>query len=203
MQPKRVILVRHGETSWNQESRFMGHSDLGLNEKGWIQARAAAELLLEQDIERIFCSDLLRALETGHEIASSHNLAVHRVVSLREMYFGEWEGLTFTEIEKRYPELSSAWLNDPARVKIPAGETAEQVKDRVMEAWEYIKKVSGAKAIVIVTHGGPLRLLLCHLTGIDLSQQWEFNVAPGEVIVLDKYADNYFIQGSQCQSTHL
>lgn len=204
MQPKRVILVRHGETNWNQERRFLGRSDPGLNERGWFQARAASDLLLEQDFELIFCSDLTRALETGGEIASRHNLPIHQIPSLREMDFGEWEGLTFAQIEERYPELSSAWLNDPVKVRIPAGETAEKVRYRVIEAWDNIQKISGEKAIVIVSHGGPLRLLICHLTAQDPSCQWEFDIGPGEIIVLDKLGDHYLIYGSKlnCQSNH-
>ncbi len=191
MRPNRIVFVRHGETAWNLERRFLGHSNLGLNEKGTFQARAAADLLRQENIEHIFCSDLVRAMETGLEIARWHDLPVHKIPSLRELYFGEWEGLTFSEIESRYPDLSSAWLNDPTGVNVPAGETAEEFRIRVMETWDDITEVSGEKTIVIVAHGGPLRMILCHLTKIDLSRQWEYNIDHGEVVVMDKIGDEY------------
>lgn len=194
MVPYKVILVRHGETAWNHDGRFLGQSDPGLNEKGKIQARAVADLLLGEEIDLLFSSDLRRAVETSHAIASTHNVPVRIIPSLREINFGAWEGLTFEEIQTRYSELLSEWIKDPLGVRIPGGETAEEVRCRVIEAWNYIVlKASGAKTVIIVAHGGPLRMLLGQLTGVDLSRQWEFNLGHGEAMVLRKNGDTYSI----------
>jgi len=192
--PEKVILVRHGETSWNQDGKFLGHSNPGLNERGISQARAVAGLLFSEDIDLIFSSDLRRAIETSQIIARTHKLPVIVTPFLREINFGVWEGLTFVEIEKHYPVLLSKWMKDPFKVRIPRGETAEDVRYRVIEAWNFLAlKASGEKTVVIVAHGGPLRLLLCYLTGVDKSRQWDFNLGHGEVVTLKKSGKNYFV----------
>ncbi len=194
MLPYRVILVRHGETSWNQERRFLGHSNPGLNEQGEMQARAVAQRLLAEKIDKVFSSDMLRALETSQEIACLHNVPIRIMPSLREMNFGEWEGLTFAEIQTRYPVLVNKWIADPFGVRLPFGETAEEVKIRVVEAWNSIVLSAAAEeAVVIVAHGGPLRMLLCQLTGIDSSRQWEFSIGHGQTVDLRKKDDIYLI----------
>jgi len=192
MAPCKVILVRHGETVWNQEGRFLGQSDLVLNEKGGIQAQEAADLLVGEKIDLVFSSDLLRALITSRAIASIHNTPVRIIPSLREINFGDWEGLTFKEIKTRDPALLNEWLEDPFKVRIPGGETAQEVWCRVIGAWNSISDgAADQDTVVIVAHGGPLRLLLCHLTGVDSSRQWEFNLRHGEALVLVKNGDTY------------
>ena len=196
--PYRIILVRHGETSWNQERRFLGHSNPGLNEQGEIQARAVAQRLMAERIDKVFSSDMLRALETSQEIASLHNLPVRITPCLREINFGAWEGLTFAEIQTQYPELLNKWILDPFGVRIPGGETAEEVKSRVMEALDSIVlNTSDKETVVIVAHGGPLRMLLCQLTGVDSSCQWEFSIAHGEKVDLRRNGDIYLIMDKQ------
>jgi alpha-ribazole phosphatase len=165
-----------------------------LNEPGKIQARAAAQRLLAEKIDLVFSSDLLRALETSRAIAGVHHAGVKILPALREINFGVWEGLTFAEIQTRYPVLFNDWLIDPLRVRIPAGETAEEVRLRVIEAWDSIVlNACGKGAVVIVAHGGPLRMLLCQLTGLDASRQWEFNLGHGEIIALRQNGDLYSI----------
>lgn len=185
--PGRLILVRHGETTWNQEGKFLGHSDPGLNETGEFQARKAADILRGETIDQIFSSDALRAIETSLIIAQGHDVCVKVMSSLREINFGAWEGLTFEEIQTRYPVLLNKWLEDPFKVRIPDGETAEEVWCRVLEAWEVISAGTSDKdTVVIVAHGGPLRLLACHLTGIDSSRQWEFTLGHGEIFTIER-----------------
>jgi alpha-ribazole phosphatase len=192
--PCRVILVRHGETSWNEEGRYLGQADPGLNEKGKTQAQAVAELLSQEEIELVFSSDLLRAVETSRVIAGVHNVTVKIIPSLREIDFGEWEGLNFEDIQTRYPSLLPKWLKNPFGVRIPGGETADEVRCRVKEAWNYITLIAaGEKAAVIVAHGGPLRILLCQLTGIDPTRLWDFKLEHGEAIVLSNNGSTYSI----------
>lgn len=191
MVPGRVILVRHGETAWNREGRYLGQSDPGLNETGENQARVVADLITEK-IDMLFSSDLQRAMQTSRVIAAVHNVPVRTIPCLREIHFGDWEGLTFDEIQTRYPVLVSEWLKDPMGVRIPGGETAEDVRNRVIEAWNSIVlNASVKKTVVIVAHGGPLRMLMCYLTGADASRQWEFNLGHGESVTLVRNGDKY------------
>jgi alpha-ribazole phosphatase len=200
--PLRLVLVRHGETAWNKAGKYLGQSNPGLNQKGKTQAQRAARLLYGENIDMVFSSDLLRAVETAHVIASVHKVPVKITPSLREINFGDWEGLTFAEIQTCYPQLLSEWLRDPFRVRIPGGETAEDVKERVIDAWNSVlRNASGEKTVVIVAHGGPLRVLLCQLTGIHPSCQWEFNLGHGETCVLLKNGNTYTIAGKQISPT--
>lgn len=185
MLPQRIILVRHGQTAWNCTGRFQGHADPGLNGTGQAQAKEAARRLAGERVERIYTSDLTRAVQTSQLIALTHGLSVRVEPLLREIDFGRWEGLTFDEIQSRSPDILKAWMRDPFAVRIPGGETAEELKLRVKEAWNRISgELPAAATVLIVAHGGSLRMLTCLLTRTDTSRQWEFDMGPGESAIL-------------------
>jgi alpha-ribazole phosphatase len=193
--PERVILIRHGETEWNYQGKFLGQSDPGLNELGVLQAQAMAQLLAQEKIDHIFSSDLLRARETAQIIAKLHNKDIKTMPSLREIDFGDWEGLSFVEIQKIYPVLLNQWIEDPLAIRIPNGETAQELYARVLTAWDLIcVGVTSPQTIAIVAHGGPLRFLLCKLTEVDLSKQGTFTIGHGEKIILNKKDAKYIIK---------
>src|ERR1700741_2656837 len=104
-----LLLVRHGETDWNRERRFQGHADQPLNETGREQARAPATDLDGNGIDLIYTSDLARARETAEIVGAQLGLDVVAMRELREIDVGEWEGLTWQEIEERYPEGARKW----------------------------------------------------------------------------------------------
>lgn len=191
MIPSKIILVRHGETDWNHEGRFLGQSDPGLNQRGQMQAQTIADQLSIENIDLLCSSDLLRAVQTSEAIARVCKTSINVIPALREINFGTWEGLTYKDIENRYPLLWNEWLEDPFKVRIPDGETAEEVRCRVIEAWNRMVNVSSAQTAVIVAHGGPLRLLICHLLGILPARQWEFHLQHGEIMVLNQNGDKY------------
>lgn len=194
MPPRQVILVRHGETDWNLAGRFQGHADPGLNAKGKSQAMGASELLASEEVNVIFTSDLARAVETGRQIGAVHGVPLNMEPLLREINFGAWEGLTFRELQAEYPEVLREWLQDPFTFRVPGGETAGELGERVLLAWDKILHESNsAQTVVIVAHAGPLRMLLCLLTGMDLSRQWEFLIRHGEPVFLIKSGSTYRI----------
>lgn len=192
MNPSKLILVRHGETDLNKQGRYLGHSNPSLNEQGLVQAHNIAHHLKGEDIDFILSSDLSRALETSMIISSMAHIPIKITPSLREIDFGEWEGSTFEEIQINYPQVFAEWLKDPFKLRIPGGETGEELNTRVIEAWNAAAlKAVGHKTLVIVSHGGPLRLLMCHLTRTDLSRQWDFHIGHGEIRILKKDGDSY------------
>ncbi len=198
MPPRRVILVRHGETNWNLAGRFQGHADPGLNANGELQAVAVAALLAGEEGAAIFTSDLARAVETGRHIGAVHGIPLQMEPLLREINFGAWEGLTFREIQAQYPEVLQEWLKDPFSLRAPGGETAGELGQRVIMAWNRIlHEANTGQTVVIVAHAGPLRMLLCHLTGIYLSRQWEFHIGHGEPVVLINSGSTYRILGNR------
>jgi len=155
-----ILLVRHGETDWNLERRVQGHSDTPLNETGRAQARALADALGGESIDAVYSSDLLRAHETARIVAESRGLDVTAIPDLRERDFGTWEGLTDDEIFTRFPESKSGTWGD--------AETREEMAQRVLAALQRIAASHPDGHVLVVTHGGPVRVVLagCGVDGV-------------------------------------
>ena len=150
--PTRIILARHGETDWNLERRWQGHSDRPLNETGLAQAEELAEQLAGEPIAAVYSSDLVRAHETARIVAARLGLDVVAVPGLRERQFGSWEGLRDVEVEYRFPGTHGP----------PDGETREEMLRRVLESLEAIAAAHDGETVLVVSHGGPIRALLHH-----------------------------------------
>jgi broad specificity phosphatase PhoE len=165
---RTIYLARHGETSWNREGRWQGHTDIALNEVGLDQARALGELLRGRDIARIHSSDLARARQTAETAAGI--LGVTELVidaELRERSFGVFEGLTRRECEERHPEHWTSYRADPRQVP-PGAESQEALADRMHAAVEraVARRHDGDDApVLVVSHGGSIRALLARVTG--------------------------------------
>jgi phosphoserine phosphatase len=177
----KLILVRHGMTEWNAQHRYQGQSDVPLNDTGHRQAAALAQRLEGVDISAIYSSDLQRARQTAAEIASFHPLPVRDEPRLGEISFGRWEGLTFDEIQARWPEEMAAWFADPIKVTPPGGETLAQVAGRVKAALDDIVRANTGGTVAIVAHGGTLRVLLCAAIEIDPRAQWRFGLSTASI----------------------
>lgn len=177
----RLLLVRHGETAWNAAGRFQGQTDMPLSPIGQRQAEALARLLLAEGIEALYSSDLQRAWETADCIATTLGLPVQPEPRLREMAFGHWEGLTFAETQQRHSDALAAWQDDPMHIAPPGGETLLQVADRVNAVLQQMVTVYQTQTVVLVAHGGPLRVLLCLGLGLPARAHWQFVVTPGSL----------------------
>jgi len=188
----RLILVRHGETEWNKLARYQGQTDIELNETGIRQAHRAAERLARENVQTIYSSDLKRARATA-EIIALKNPNVHTVHStplLREMHFGDFEGLTFDQIEERYQLIFSAspsWRSRGPQVRAPNGESIADLARRVDRFWEEVRERLGEETILIVAHGGPLQVLICRLLGIGLEHWWQIRLSGASISILDTH----------------
>lgn len=147
-----ILLVRHGETDWNLENRVQGHSDRPLNDTGREQAHALADQLVDEPIDAVYASDLIRARDTARAVADRYGLPVLPLPGLREKNFGTWEGLTDVEIRTRFPSAADGPWGD--------AETTEDVAERVLEALRGITERHPGGHVLVVTHGGPLRAVL-------------------------------------------
>lgn len=163
----RIILVRHGHTTWNGENRYQGHKNSDLSELGRLQAASVADRLADEKIDAIYSSDLQRAVDTAEAIAGYHGLPVHTDCRLREAAFGEWEGLTVSEIKERYPDLYERYRADSISNRAPGGETLDQLQTRVVSAVEEIVSMHPVGTVVAVVHGGPIRAFFCHAMHTD------------------------------------
>ncbi|MEV5975650.1 histidine phosphatase family protein [Streptomyces sp. NPDC052114] len=168
----RIILWRHGQTSWNLERRFQGSTDIELTETGVAQARRAARLLASLKPDAIVASDLKRAAATAGELASITGLPVTHEEALRETYAGEWQGLTHDEIIARFGEQYAAWKRGEP-VRRGGGELETEVADRAAPVvLRHAEKVPDNGTLVVVSHGGTIRTTIGRLLGLE-SHHWE------------------------------
>ncbi len=123
--------IRHAETE--MAGRFCGHSDPDLNAKGRAQLTALADLLSAESIESVYCSDLRRARSTAQAIASTRNIPLTLRPALREIDFGQWEGLSWEQVEQMDPEHAQKWMDAFPNLPAPAGESFQAFEGRILE----------------------------------------------------------------------
>lgn len=167
-----LLLIRHGETSWNQERRYQGQQDSPLSELGIQQAEKTAAFLAKMNIDAVYTSDLLRAKRTAEAIARPHGLTPIEDQRLREINFGEWEGLTRAEVQARYPDLFAARFRDHMNVRVPGGELPVEVANRLLEFVQDLQAKHAHQVVAAVSHGGALRLLIASLLGMPLEKSY-------------------------------
>jgi len=172
----KIVLVRHGQTEWNKKDLFRGRVDIPLDETGIQQATKVGQRLspVGLHIEAIYSSPLLRANQTAQAIANS--LGVHPVKSVEdfiELDYGQWEGHSPDEIKKKHPQEYRYWIHDPVLLKIPGGETLQQVKERVKRGLDFVMGESKAKNILIVAHKAINKIIIGLLLGWHENDFWE------------------------------
>ncbi|MBN9416571.1 hypothetical protein ABS71_14730 [bacterium SCN 62-11] len=147
--------IRHGQSQWNVENRWQGHSDIPLSDEGEQQALRLRRALSEVHFDAVYSSDLCRAVRTA-ELALPA-LAPRRDGRLREVHFGEFEGLTRADMSPEQLERLKVWFQDPYAGRVLGGESLTEVGERIL-AWQRELPESGR--IAVFTHGGVIR---CHL----------------------------------------
>jgi broad specificity phosphatase PhoE len=165
---KRILLVRHGQTDWNVAGRWQGHEDIPLNATGLEQARSLAEHLRERPISAIYSSDLKRAQMTGAVIAEAHGLTLKTDPRWRELHLGVFQGLTTNEINARYPVEARHMRDDYMDYVIPTGEARRAMQTRAIAAYQQILADEQGDEIVVVSHGGTIRVVLLKLFGEEV-----------------------------------
>ena len=159
----KIFIVRHGQTSGNSTQKYFGITDTELNKEGIIQAGLISKRLERENIYRIYSSSLKRSFKTAEIIARPHRMSVEPKEDLREINFGDWEGLSFQEIQKSYPHEFSKWQNNIMDFTTPHGESILELKGRVETAFSEILNSAIENNVVIVTHGGPIRVILSRI----------------------------------------
>jgi len=205
----RLLIVRHGETDWNASGRYQGQLDTALNPAGRQQARAVARRLAAEEIHAIYSSDLRRAFDTAAAIAEPHPVDAIPEPRLREVHWGVWQGMTRAQIETQDAERLATWAKDRVNLQAPNGESLAQVADRVQGVLDEIRARHPDETVVLVAHGGVVRLVACLLLDHPLSHYWQFevdNTAIGEIevqgrgVVLTRWNDTHHLAGGHRQS---
>jgi broad specificity phosphatase PhoE len=188
--PLRLILVRHGATAWNDEHRIIGSTDLPLSAAGRRQAQQLGERLAGEPLKAILSSDLKRSAETADFIAAQSGGAVQLDARLRELDFGLWEGLTVSEVQVQHPGAYERWKKDPD-FSPPLGESSQDLQRRIESFIADLKRSVSAPgnpappgeagAIVIVSHGVALQVLVFSLMGFPYQNDWSFYMYNGSI----------------------
>jgi len=175
----RVFAIRHGETDWNLAGRIQGHLDIELNEKGLWQVEQVAQVLAQEEICAVYASDLKRAIQTASSIADQFGLTVQRDSGLRERGFGVFEGSTFEEIRKEWPDMTERWRKRDPEFGAPGGETLSEFYQRSVTTAERLAARHPGGAIVLASHGGVMDCLYRAASRVSLGtpRSWQLGNA--------------------------
>ncbi len=168
-----IYLVRHGQTAWNKEEIFRGRTDIPLDETGLKQAELAGDYLKEVRIDAIYSSPLSRARQTAQKIAQLHHLEVIPLEGMIDLSFGNWEGQPHQKIQENDPETYRMWREKPHLVRLPGGETLDEVTARSMAAMEEVVRKHSGRNAVLVSHRVICKVLICAILGLDNSHFWQ------------------------------
>lgn len=172
----RLYLIRHGETEENRRGILVGSTDVPLSETGREQASSLAQLARSLPVDAVYASPLQRAVETAL-LVFGKEARILTDSRLKEMHFGEWEGLPFAEIAGRYPEAWSQWLKDWENSPIPGADEFRAFAVRLLGCCEEILQAHEGGSVAIVSHGGCLRTLFAHyFSGAPGAGYWQFKV---------------------------
>ena len=161
-----IFLARHGESDWNVEMRFQGHSDRPLTERGREQAHALADLVGAEKIDAVYTSPLSRARETAEIVAARAGLEALALPELREVDTGSWSGLSRADVEARFPEGFARWRSGGSGWE--DGESYDEMAERVIGALQKIAEDHPAGRVLLISHGGPIRAIHAAAEGLAI-----------------------------------
>jgi probable phosphoglycerate mutase len=181
----KIILVRHGETDWNEVLRIQGgSSNTPLNDRGRKQAENLALKLRQEKLQAIYASPLQRSLDTAKAIAYYHQLEVGIEPSLREIEVGQLEGVSASELGKRLSEFLTTSIEGKVLPRAPGGESLLEVKER---AWDTIKRLIKRHpdgVLVLVSHYFTMLTIICSVLGLPLSHIGRLRLSTGSISVI-------------------
>ena len=197
----KLILARHGETMWNVEKVFRGRADVNLDEVGIKQAELLGKYLSNWELEAIYSSPVKRALDTANIVARYQKVAVRIAEGLTDFDFGEWQSLPESEVRRLYPDLFNEWHNNPDKVRMPGGESLEDVRRRAVEVVnDIVSRHQGN--VLLVSHRVVIKVLICYLLGLDNSHFRNINQDVGGITIFD-YVDGRFVLTRHNDTSHL
>jgi broad specificity phosphatase PhoE len=166
----KLFLIRHGDTTDEETVRvYKGSIDIPLSNKGIARMEKVAAFLSRHRLDILYASTLSRSIESAGIIGKPHNLQVNIESAFNELGFGRWEGLSFSEIKEKYPELFPLWLKNPVSCTPPGGERLLDARERIMKGLYKIIETQRGRNVAIVCHAGTLKIIISTVLGIDLS----------------------------------
>jgi len=186
----RIYLIRHGAVVGAGPKRYNGHRDVDLSSNGLSQMEQMARRLADFPIVAVYCSDLVRTTKGAEILARSKGIPVYPCQALREKKFGAWEGLTYEEVAASFPRDWEAWLADPAGSRPLGGETFREVEQRVLQELSLILKDHWGQEVVILSHGGTNRVILCYALRLDLKHIFRIEQKYAALNIIDFFEND-------------
>jgi len=186
-----LYLIRHGETEGGEVPRYKGSIDVPLSAHGIDQMRRVSQrIAADTTLRALYSSDLARAVKSAETIGEPHSLRPEVIPGLRERSFGIWEGMSFDEIREKHPLEFEAWAGNPLEFSPMGGETTLEVSARCMEALNSLLNDHRGEPIAVVSHGGIIRIILCHMLGMPLENIFRIDQDYGALNVIE-ISDHY------------
>ncbi len=172
-----LLLIRHGETDWNNQGRIQGHTDVPLNATGIRQAEQLAKrLATEEKLDVLYTSPLQRASATAEIIGKRMNLAPIPDERLIERAVGKLEGLDLPEVRASFPEVFAAWREERWQLLVPGAEDQPTLFRRVTSFLDMLRSQHSGRRVGVVTHGGTLGMILASVLGLDIQKRFPFRI---------------------------
>ncbi len=185
----KIICVRHTETEGNIRGHYNGISESPYTKKGLLQKAAVEDELVrigeDKAIACVYASPISRARSIGEMVSKRLSVPFETNEALQEFNFGIFEGLTYREVETKYPQLWRAWMSDYDGYKIPEGDSFEVYHRRVAEFVDVLKTKHADDTVIIVAHGGTILSILMVLLGLSPENRWHFKIELGAIAVID------------------
>lgn len=191
----RLYMVRHGQVAGYDQFPVYGHTDVETTEVGRLQMERLADRLRLAAIHAVYSSDLRRSVMGARIIACHHDVPLFALPELREMYFGDWEGVTLTEIRECFPHELESRNADLLNYRPPGdGESIGQLSNRIMDCFKGILEEQKGKDILLVGHGAVNRVILCHALGLDLTRFFSLHQDYGCLNIIDYFPDSTLVR---------
>ena len=181
----RLILIRHGETEWNETKRFQGVSDIPLSARGMAQAQALARSLGNERLAAIYTSPLIRARQTAACLCRQHSCPLVVLEELKELNQGRLEGLTGEDLRRDFPDFFSDWLKEPGETVLPGGESLRDLQRRVWTTIEGVVRKHPEETVAVVAHSFVILTILCQALDLPLQAFRRFRQDPASKNILE------------------
>ncbi len=191
MEKTRIYLMRHGQVEGHEHRRYNGQNDVALTGLGRRQSETLAERLRDVSLAAVYASDLSRCRYAAELIARDHGLEPACFAELRELHIGKWQGLTWEEIQRRWPDEWQARLDDLVHYQVDGGESLRQMAERVRPVIARLVARHRGEEIALVAHGGVNRVILLDAIGAPLERMFHIEQSYGCLNVIDYWADGY------------
>jgi len=191
---QKLLLLRHGDIGEQYRDRYIGSTDVSMSPLGHQQVSAIRKLLGKERPSRCISSPMMRCRETAAIVMETADMDFTVDSDLREIDFGRWEGMTFEEIQKAFPDNTERWAEFNANFAFPGGEKIGDFQGRIIGAAERLV-TNPADTILLCTHGGVIRLLICHFLGLQPWQYILFKVKHASLTTIELFDGSGILSG--------